>query len=240
MNNPIYKPKGRAAEYGEYAINIYTGCPHKCFYCYAPSVLRKDKEEFHSHIEPRKGIVEAVKKQLDNSGMMGKIIHLCFTVDPYPIGYDSVPTREVIKAIKESGNHVQLLTKNGKDATRDFDLFDSGDWFGVTYAGYPNIADGISPDEPGAGEPRGRLYALKAAKEKGIKTWVSCEPVLNTDDVLYLIEKADYIDLFKIGLLNYYPSIINWGDFGSRCERLCKVKGRNYYIKEDLRAEMEV
>lgn len=29
---PIYKPKGAAAEYGDYAVNIYTGCPHRCFY----------------------------------------------------------------------------------------------------------------------------------------------------------------------------------------------------------------
>lgn len=26
---PIYVPKGKAKEYGDYAINIYTGCPHR-------------------------------------------------------------------------------------------------------------------------------------------------------------------------------------------------------------------
>ena len=25
---PIYIPSGKAKEYGDYAINIYTGCPH--------------------------------------------------------------------------------------------------------------------------------------------------------------------------------------------------------------------
>ena len=44
--NPIYKPKGAAKEYGEYALNIYTGCPHRCFYCFAPRVLHKSKEDF--------------------------------------------------------------------------------------------------------------------------------------------------------------------------------------------------
>ena len=28
MNKPIYKPSGRASEYGELAVNIYTGCNH--------------------------------------------------------------------------------------------------------------------------------------------------------------------------------------------------------------------
>lgn len=27
---PIYNPKGKAKEYGDYALNIYTGCPHRC------------------------------------------------------------------------------------------------------------------------------------------------------------------------------------------------------------------
>lgn len=26
---PIYEPKGKAKEYGDYALNIYTGCPHE-------------------------------------------------------------------------------------------------------------------------------------------------------------------------------------------------------------------
>lgn len=45
---PIYKPKGAAAEYGDYAVNIYTGCPHRCYYCFAPQVLHREKETFHS------------------------------------------------------------------------------------------------------------------------------------------------------------------------------------------------
>lgn len=34
--NTIYVPKGKAREYGDYALNIYTGCPHRCYYCFAP------------------------------------------------------------------------------------------------------------------------------------------------------------------------------------------------------------
>lgn len=61
---PIYEPKGKAKEYGDLAINIYTGCPHRCFYCFAPNVLHKQKEDFHTHIEPRKNIVEEVCKKV--------------------------------------------------------------------------------------------------------------------------------------------------------------------------------
>lgn len=236
---PIYKPTGRAKEYGDYAINIYTGCPHRCFYCFAPNVLRRQREQFHSCIEPRNNIIEEVRRQIEREGITGKLIHLCFTCDPYPTGYDTTPTREIIKIIKETGNHVQILTKNGRDAMRDFDLLDENDWFGITYAGYDEFIDDCVPKaESNTPNLIFRLNALSDAHFKGIKTWVSAEPVLNAEDVLRFIEEADYVDLWKIGKLNYHPSDIDWKVFGEKVEALCRGKGLNYYIKDSLREEM--
>ena len=234
---PIYQPNGRAKEYGDYAINIYTGCPHRCYYCFAPNVLHKDKEKFHTDIRPRENIVEEVKKQIEREGITGKLIHLCFTCDPYPKGYDSTPTREIIKILKDSGNHVQILTKNGIDAIRDFDLLDGNDWFGITYAGYNNPIL-IPKEEIGAGSANQRLFALAVAHGAGIKTWVSAEPVIDDKQVLLFMERADFVDLWKVGKMNYHPSSINWAEFGKQAEAILKNHGRNYYIKEDLRKEM--
>lgn len=225
---PIYEPKGKAKEYGDYAINIYTGCPHRCYYCFAPSVLRRDREEFHSHVEPRPGIVQAVKDQIEREHITGKLIHLCFTCDPYPTGYDSTPTREIIKILKESGNHVQILTKG--DGSCDFDLLDSDDWYGITLDGSEDAEKDMF-----------RLMGLADAITEGIKTWISFEPVLNGPAVLRLIKtSADVgVDKIKIGKLNYFPSDIDWKEFGNGAEKLCQEIGVNYYIKDSLRKEME-
>lgn len=232
---PIYEPKGKAKEYGDLAINIYTGCPHRCFYCFAPNVLHKQKEQFHSCIEPRKDIVAEVKKQLEKEQIKGKLIHLCFACDPYPVGYDTTPTREIIKAIKESGNNVQILTKNGIDAMRDFDLLDSNDWFGVTIECY----DDKVKELPNGLKPTRRCYSLYKAKQKGINTWISFEPVVDEIDVLECIEASPkFADKVKIGKLNYHQSDINWKEFGEKAEALCKKLGIEYYIKESLREEM--
>ncbi len=233
---PIYKPKGRAGEYGDYAINIYTGCNHGYTYCYAARNAHRWGRDF-THVEPRPGIVEATKQQLEREKITDKTIHLCFTCDPYPAPpVDTSVTREIIKAIKESGNYVQILTKGGEHALRDLDLLDSADWYGVTLTGGQFIS---LANEPFAGLVWRREESLREAHNRGIRTWVSCEPVFDPDYVYSLIKHGWYVDLFKIGKLNYYPSDINWGEFGRECERLCKEYGRNYYIKEDLRREME-
>lgn len=226
---PIYVPKGKAKEYGDYAINIYTGCPHRCYYCFAPNVLHKDREQFHSIVEPRSNIVEETRKQIEREDIKGKLIHLCFTCDPYPYGYDSTTTREVIKVIKASGNNVQILTKG--DGSRDFDLLGPEDWYGITLDGIGNGRNLLW---------KARVDALAEAHSLGIKTWVSFEPV--TDEREFFINLhlvAPIVDKVKIGKLNYYKSDIEWADFGRRAETLCQQLGLDYYIKESLRAEME-
>lgn len=226
---PIYIPKGKAKEYGDYAINIYTGCPHRCFYCFAPNVLHRDKEAFHSCIEPRKNIVEETKKQLEREQIKGKLIHLCFTCDPYPEGYDTTPTREIIKAIKESGNNVQILTKG--DGSRDLDLLDENDWYGITIDGSEKY--GVCIPDP-------RFASLLTAANRNIKTWVSFEPVVDPEQVLNNIYQLHKVaDKVKIGKLNYRKSDTNWAAFGRSAEALCKDLGLDYYIKDSLRAEME-
>ncbi|MBR5818149.1 MAG: radical SAM protein [Clostridia bacterium] len=226
---PIYIPSGKAKEYGDYALNIYTGCPHRCFYCFAPNVLHRDRQQFHEVVEPRKDIVEETRRQIEREGITGKLIHLCFTCDPYPHGYDTTATREIISLLKSTGNNVQILTKG--DGSRDFDLLGPEDWYGITLDG---IGNGRNL------QWKARVDALAEAHSLGIKTWVSFEPV--TDEREFFINLhlvAPIVDKVKIGKLNYHKSDIDWADFGRRAETLCQQLGLDYYIKESLRAEME-
>lgn len=235
MKPPIYEPTGKAKEYGDLALNIYTGCPHQCYYCFAPNVLHKTKEQFHSCVAPRPGIVDEVRKQLMRENITDKLIHLCFTCDPYPTGYDSTATREIIRLLKEHGNHVQILTKgNGR---RDFDLLDENDWYGITISCADDMVKAVEPYSISVGR---RLRILREAKTKGIKTWVSFEPVIDPAAVKFaIIDSYDLFDKVKVGKLNYHQSDIDWKEFGHDVEHLLQEAGVDYYIKDSLREEME-
>jgi len=232
---PIYKPAGAAGEYANLAINIYTGCPHGCTYCYVPGIIRRSREKFHTNVRPRENIVEEVQKQIKKEQIRGKLIHLCFTCDPYPTGYDCSPTREIIKTIKQSGNHVQILTKG--DGSRDMDLLDENDWYGttITCTGEQRLFT-----EPNSIPTLSRLENLEKAKKKGIKTWISFEPVISPDAVIScIIGYFDWFDKIMIGKLNHHKSDTDWAAFGRAIENVCKETGVDYYIKDSLREEMK-
>ena len=239
MTNPTYKPAGAALEYAQWGLNIYDSCPHGCTYCYARAMAKRfGNNPWGSEVKPRPGLLDALNEQLSRKAWQGagRLVHLCFTCDPYPVGHDSSMTREVIKAIKASGNHVQILTKGDETAQRDFDLLDSNDWFGVTWSG----ADFVGHGEPGAAHHKTRYENIVVAKDCfGINTWFSCEPVLDPVSIASAITNFTCVDLYRIGKLNHQPSDINWGRFGHKIEALCKEFGRSYYIKNALRKEME-
>lgn len=232
MRPPIYKPKGAAAEYAPWALNIYTGCTNGCAYCYAPGVLRKTPEAFAEGVRPRDGLIDALEKQLASGKFEGETVHLCFTCDPFPSCTDVSTTRQVIRMLKDAGAHVQVLTKNPTLAGWNEDLYDKWDMIGTTITGAGEDIEPFSePEEL-------RLGAIQAAKKLGFGTWVSCEPVYDPEVIFDLIREGDYIDMFKIGKLNHRKSDIDWAAFGHEAERLCIEYGRNYVIKDSLRKEM--
>lgn len=240
MRNPIYEPKGEAKEYADFALNIYTGCNFRCFYCYCPGIMRKKKEEFHSNVQVRNGIIEATNKQLqkwENSGIKNRTIHLCFIGDPFPNGHKHNVTLQLIKLLKSYGHNIQILTKNYNaifEHQELLNILDKDDCFGITYDGGNNIYQNEEECF------RNASLCLKEVKDNGkCKTWVSFEPVVNGENVLNFIERNHgNIDNAKIGKLNHFNSDVNWKEFGNRAEKICEEKELNYMIKNSLKKEM--
>lgn len=235
---PIYQPRGRAGEYSPLALNLYKGCGHNCVYCYAPSILNTEPDEFHQNPQPRAHIIEDLERgarNLQQSGLIKPVL-LCFTCDPYqPIDVELRLTRQAITVLHRYNIPVQILTKGGNRATRDFDLLTPQDYFAATLT---FISEELSLEyEPLAAPPSERIAALSYAKRLGVQTWVSLEPVINPEASLDLIAIThDFVDLFKVGKLNYHPLAgkIDWHKFAADAVATLKKYGCRYYLKKDL------
>ncbi len=243
----IYEPRGRAAEYADLAVNIFTGCSHGCRYCYAPGCVHKTREQFGRQIAVKHRLMNDLLRDCQALQGSGRQVHLCFTCDPYqPIESETRVSREVIKMLHDHGLFVRILSKN-VHATRDLDLLGPGDAFGMTLT-MDNSHDSAIW-EPAASLPYMRVTALSEAKNRGIETWVSCEPVIVPIQTLSLIrDNSHLVDEFRVGCFNHnaaadWPSpewesrvrSIDWRDFGDRVTWLLENgTSCRYYIKSDL------
>jgi len=235
----IYETRGRAREYRELACNLYTGCPHRCAYCYVPEAIQKDRQQFYTVSYPRKDILSKLEKDAREYGRRGekRQILFCFACAPYqPLDDQYQITRKAIEICHRWGLGVNVLTKGGKRSLRDIDLYTSKD----SYACSLTTLDGESwrKWEPGSAIPTERISVLAEFYNRGIDTWVSLEPVINPEWTLQLLEDAaPYTNEFKVGTLNHHSAGKNtdWHKFAHDVTAALDKSGRRYYIKHDLR-----
>jgi len=237
----LYTPKGRAREYAPLAVNLYSGCSHSCRYCYVPTIppwkfSKTARHDFHTTPKPRNNVLAQLKKDCESRPGHGERVMLCFTTDPYqPINDEFNLTRGAIQTLHQFGYNVQILTKGGRRALKDIDLFSSGDAFATTMT---LLSDEHSRKwEPGAALPQERIDTIRQFYDAGVSTWISLEPVLNPESALEIIRiTSGFTHLYKIGKLNHHSLAdrFDWSDFGLRAIRLCESLKQPYYIKDDL------
>ena len=243
----IYQPKGAALEYSSWACNVVKSddsknCSHGCLYCYnkpgsAPGPVLKDNvlERLNKDLKKLKAVIKP-----------GERLEYTFVGDIYDPALPDYVARRCLVECKQAGIPFQVLTKNGLTAPVDFELYGPDDLFGVTLT-CDNDADS-KKWEPGASLWSDRIRALKEAHSRGIRTWVSFEPVVDPAQTLHLIELvAPYVDIIKVGKLNssrkqtWHSAEIkriaaetDWKAFGEQAVKLLIKSGKQYYIKDDL------
>jgi DNA repair photolyase len=238
----IYEPRGKAGEYSPLAANLYQGCSHACVYCFAPKATFTDRQLFSdpSYIRPRNIVLEQLDKDAKRLSGDARPILLSFTSDAYQACEKELKiTRQALKIMAANNLVPQILTKAGAWAiNRDADILAScgGIWAATLTTDDPAVS---LEWEPGAALPADRIEALRLAKEAGLQTWVSFEPVIDPDAVYRLIEATkNFVDLYKVGKLNYHKhaATINWPEFREKTISILQSIAKDYYIKDDLRA----
>jgi len=239
----IYEPKGKAREYAPLALNLYEGCVHGCTYCYAPRCLHVSPEQFHAEVRPRKDILERLERDCARMHADPRQILLCFSCDPYPPPDQPGCKTITWKALDILGAHemnCMILTKAGIRASRDFERMRE---FGFTYGISVNATGAMQSEEfePHAPPVTDRLMSLYLARNRGLTTFVSVEPVIDPAQGLAVIKTVlPHADKIAVGKINYNAKLENRVDWDAFLrEAKAMLKGTDYYIKHSLRDAAE-
>jgi DNA repair photolyase len=158
----------------DYVINPYIGCNHGCVYCYAQFMRR-----FTGHSDDAWGGFIDVKRggQHKKVNLKGKSVLIGSVTDPYnPLEKKYRAMRSVLLSVKDSGAHVEILTKSPL-VLDDIDLLQQ----------IPDISVGISLStadeqfarltEPHAPSPQKRIDAVYKLREAGIPVYLFVSPI---------------------------------------------------------------
>ena len=232
----IYEPKGAAGEYSHLAINLYIGCQFACRYCYAPAIARQKMADWSKNPKPRKDILKKIEADAKKIAGDKRTILLCYTSDPYQNAEAAALTRETLLILEKYRLTATVLTKAGEAAMQDFDILERNKWeFGTTLCCIRQTEQ--KKWEPFAADACSRFNAITAAHARGIKTWVSMEPVYNTKEAFEVIHRVHkYVDFWKIGKMNHRSLDIDWVKFRNDAVLLLEGVGAKYYIKKELAA----
>jgi DNA repair photolyase len=233
----IYKPAGRAGEYAEWAVNLFGGCEHGCVYCYVPAARHIDRSQFYAEQKPYNDILNKLAADCEKfRGQIKTPILLSFTSDVAQPSFDiRSMAGEAIAMLKESDFSVCILTKGGTRAVEFFPLLDGRDIIASSLT-LANEVDSVRW-EPNGALPNDRIELLRLAKNAGMQTWASFEPVIFPDQSFEMMKRsAAVVDLVKIGSINYHPqkATIDWPAFCSRAVELCRSLNVPYYLKAEL------
>jgi DNA repair photolyase len=231
----IYAPQGPAGEYAPLATNPYRGCGHSCTYCSVPITQHMDRVEFNAGAVLKPDYIANLREdaaKYQAAGITEQVL-LCFGTDPYHPG-DTKPTRTTLEILIEHGLAVSILSKGGTRMLRDLDLLrPSRDAYAATLT---SLDDNFSRKwERKARLPGDRIAALRAAHDRGIFTWVSIEPVIDVEHSLAAVAAThEFVDLYKVGMMNYLTLPIDWPDFTLRMIEMLNRVGAKHYVKRDL------
>ncbi|MDR3276869.1 MAG: radical SAM protein [Treponema sp.] len=198
---------------GDYVINPYIGCPHKCMYCYAEYM-----KHFTNHGEAWGDFLDVKRcdRAINMSRLRGKTVVLSSTTDAYnPFERKFEATRGILKQFIHTEVHVEIMTKSDL-VLRDRDLFKE----------IPNIRIGVSLNtlddgirkqiEPGAPSIENRIKAIRTLHEEGFDTYIFLSPLFpGISDFREILDACkDSTRMFYFENLNlrdaYRPRVINY------------------------------
>lgn len=244
----IYKTE---VEYGDYTINHVLGCSHGCMYpCYAYLMKKRfgNVKSYEDWCEPAlvENTLELLDEEIPKFRQKIKMLHLCFTTDPFMYRYREVQEMSLaaIKKLNGAGIKCSVLTKGLLPI--ELAHLSMENEYGITLVSLSE--DFRKKMEPGSAPLDERLAALKALHDVGCKTWVSVEPYptpnIITQELVQILEAISFTDKIVFGRMNYSKEISAYkehrqfyNDRAAEVIAFCDEHGISYHIKDGTKTE---
>ena len=236
-------------EYADYCINHVEGCSHGCrFPCYAMMMKKRCGviKGYKDWIKPKivENALELLDTEIPKLKDKIKVVHLCFTTDPFMYQQKEVInlSLKIIKKLNDNNIKCTALTK-GVFYRRLADSlkYKKNNEYGITLVSLNNKFR--KNFEPGTAPYKLRIKSLKYLRDNGLKTWVSMEPYptpnLVKQNLHEILKEISFVDKIIFGKLNYSVKSTEftnnkkfYQDHANTVINFCKKNGIEYHIKD--------
>ena len=233
----------------KWSLSPYTGCGHRCIYCYATSYIPK-----HYIPRPKKNLIRRV---LNDLGKIpdGSIIAISNSSDPYtPMESELRLTRRVLEILIPKNFKIQLVTKSDL-VLRDLDILVKGIGRVIVSITITTLDNRIAKIiEPGAPPPYKRLKAVELLSRNKIPVIVRVDPIIpgvnsDPDQIRKLVREIARAGAVQITSSTYkarYDSLVRlkkaFPHLAKEFDYLYRVRGvriHGYlYLERKLREEL--
>ena len=233
-------------EYGDYTMNHVAGCSHGCKYpCYAFLMAKRfgKVKDYDEWLEPSlvSNTLDLLKKEIPKLKHKIKSVQLCFTTDPFMLGYPEIEqmSLDAIKLLNANGIKCTALTKGL--LPKELVSMSKENEYGITFVSLDETYR--EKIEPGASPYAERLASLRYLHDNACKTWVSIEPYptpnLIEQDLLDILQAVSFTDKIIFGRTNYSKEISAYKkhkEFYNEQARIvidfCTERNIAYHIKD--------
>ena len=233
-------------EYGDYTLNHVQGCAHGCKYpCYAMQMAKRfgKVKSYSEWCEPKlaANTLEILDKEIPRIKDRINSVHLCFTTDPFMVGYDEVSNMSIsiIKKLNENDVPCSVLTKG--ILPYELAQLSKNNEYGITLV---SLDEGFREQfEPNTAHIQERIHALRELHNAGCFTWISIEPYptpnIIEQDLVAVLDSVDFVDKIIFGRMHYNKLVseyknykLFYNDSARTVINYCVAHSINYHIKK--------
>ncbi|MEM2507853.1 MAG: radical SAM protein [Candidatus Hadarchaeales archaeon] len=193
----------------KYGLNPYTGCEHRCVYCYITSYIPHAFK-----CRPKKDLIKRLEKDL---AVVDKrmFVSMSNSSDPYPPQERRLfLTRKCLEILLKHGMNVQIITKSDL-VVRDCDILSEGP--SVVSFTITTLDERVAKKlEPGAPSPKNRLKAMQKLSAAGIPVTLRLDPIipgLNDDEIEKIVWAAVEAGAKHVTSSTFKPRPDSWSRF---------------------------